>query len=249
MHPILFQIGPVTIYTYGVFVATAFLAVFYLLYKEAGRVNFYPGKILDLELIMLLCGIIGARLLHVLVNLAFYKESPMDIFLIWKGGLAFYGGLILSMIASWIYIKKIGLPLWRTADLIAPYLALGQSIGRIGCFLNGCCFGKPSGVLALGVMFPGDIVYRYPTQLYASFTLLCIFIILRFTQKKPPFSGFVFLFYIMLYSLQRFFMDFLRGDTPHYFLSLTVSQIISVLFFALAVIFMLCIRKAGNERI
>ena len=235
MHPILFEIGPITIRSYGVLVACAFFVGFFLLYKEAGRRNFYADKILDLGLLILIFGVIGARALHVLVNFDFYKSNLPDIFFIWKGGLAFYGGLILAILASWLFILKKKLPFWKTTDFIAPYIALGQSIGRIGCFLNGCCFGKSAPLSFLGVIFPSDTIYRYPTQLYASFALLCIFVILRLIQKKPLFSGFVFMAYLILYATQRFFIDFLRGDTSRYALNLTVSQIISIIIFAIAI--------------
>lgn len=232
MHPILFEIGPITIRSYGVLVACAFFVGFFLLYKEARKRNFYADKILDLELLILIFGVIGARALHVLVNFDFYKSNLPDIFFIWKGGLAFYGGLILAILASWVFVLRNKLPFWKTADFIAPYIVLGQSIGRIGCFLNGCCFGKAG----------------HPTQLYASFALLCIFVILRLIQKKPLFSGFVFMAYLILYATQRFFIDFLRGDTLRYALNLTISQIISVVLFAIAIflLFLLYKRKTST---
>lgn len=234
MHPILFEIGPVVIRTYGVFIAVAFLVSFLLLYKEAKDRNFYPEKILDLEFLILVSGVIGARALHVLVNLNFYSKNLPDIFLLWRGGLAFYGGLILAIAAAWVFIRKKNLPLWETVDLIAPYSALGQSIGRIGCFLNGCCFGKPASAHFLAVTFPGETVPRQPTQIYASLTLLLIFVILKLARERAPFSGFVFGLALLLYSAQRFFVDFLRADNPTYIFDLTVSQIISVIVFVVA---------------
>ncbi|UCD55032.1 MAG: prolipoprotein diacylglyceryl transferase [Candidatus Omnitrophota bacterium] len=240
MHPILFEIGPVTVRTYGVLVACAFFIGFSLLYEEARKQNFYPDKILDLELLILIFGIIGARALHVLVNFDFYRENLPDIFFIWKGGLAFYGGLISAILASTVFILKKKLPFWKTADFVIPYIALGQSIGRIGCFLNGCCFGKPA-------PFSGHTIYRYPAQLYASLALLCIFVILRLIQKKPLFTGFVFTAYLILYATQRFFIDFLRGDTSRYALNLTVSQIISIVLFAMGIGFIIW-HKLGGKR-
>ncbi len=223
MHPILFEIGPFTIRTYGVLVAVAFLTGFLLIYKEARKENFYPNKILDLELVILIFGIIGARLLHILVNMDFYSKNLFEVFLIWKGGLALYGGLILAVAAGWVFLLANKIPVKKTGDLIAPYIALGQSIGRIGCFLNGCCYGKPI----------GNTSYIHPTQIYASAALIIAFVVLKIAQKKPPFNGFVFFLYLVLYSFQRFFIDFLRADTPVYFGSLTISQIISIGVFLL----------------
>ena len=232
MHPILFKIGPITIRSYGFMVALAFFVGFSLLYREAQRRNFHANKILDLEFLILISGIIGARALHVLVNLDFYGENWLNVFFIWHGGLAFYGGLILAILASWLFILKKGLPLWETADFIIPYITLGQSIGRIGCFLNGCCFGKEG----------------HPTQLYASIALLGIFVILKIVQEKHIFSGFTFGLYLALYSVQRFFIDFLRADTPRYALNLTVSQIISVVLFAIAIFVFNFRTRLGGKR-
>ena len=242
MYPVLFKLGPITITSYGFFVALGFFTGFYLIYKEARKRNFYPDKILDMEACILIFGIIGARLLHVLVNLSYYRVHIFEIFLIWKGGLAIYGGLIFGVIACYVFIAKNKMPLWDTADLIIPYAALGQSIGRAGCFLNGCCFGKPAAGQFLSVSFPGESIYRFPTQIYASLALLGIFVVLKLAERNKPFSGFVFALFAGLYSLQRFFIDFWRGDNPTYIYGLTVSQAISVLFFASA-IFILTFRK------
>lgn len=216
MHPILFEIGPLAVRTYGVFVALAFFICFYFLYKEAARKNFYPEKILDMELAMLISGIMGARALHVAVNVDYYKNHALEIAQLWRGGLAIYGGLFFGIIAGWIFILKKKMPFFKTGDFVAPYIALGQSIGRIGCFLNGCCFGKPP----------------HPAQLYASAALLVIFVGLKLAEKLRLPEGFLFGAYLLLYSAQRFFLDFFRADTPGYAFGLTISQFISVFVFA-----------------
>jgi len=243
MHPILFKIGPVIIRTYGVMVATGFFTAFFLLYGEAKRKNFYADKILDMEFVILVSGILGARVLHILVNLDFYTQNVADIFLIWRGGLAFFGGFILAIPACVAFVIKNKMPLWETTDLIAVYMPLGHAIGRIGCFLNGCCFGKPAAGPFLSVVFPGDTVYRYPTQLYASLLLLCIFVILKLAKERPHVAGSIFALYLILYSGQRFFADFLRGDNPTYIFGLTISQIISVFIFTIAIFLFFTIKK------
>ena len=234
MHPILFEIGPLTIHTYGAVVALAFLTGFLLLSAEARRKNFYPDKILDIELVILVFGMIGARILHVLVNFDFYARNPLDILMIWRGGVAFYGGLIMAIAASWIFILKNRMPFLKTADFIIPYIALGHAIGRIGCFLNGCCFGKPAAAMWPGVVFPNDGVFRHPTQIYASCALLFIFVILKIAGEKPHADGSVFVLYLVLFGVQRFLIDFLRGDNPTYALGFTVSQFISIGLFVTA---------------
>ncbi|OGW75453.1 MAG: prolipoprotein diacylglyceryl transferase [Omnitrophica bacterium RBG_13_46_9] len=243
MHPTLFEIGPFVIRSYGVAVAMAFLTAFSLLYMEAKRRGFYADKVLDLLFCIIVSGVIGARTLHVLVNLELYRYNLPEIFMVWRGGLAFYGGLISALFASWVFIRINRLPLWETADLVAPYMALGQSIGRMGCFFNGCCFGKYTTSPFFGVLFPGDTAHRHPTQLYAVLALLLMFIILRLAQKNPPFSGFVFCLYLLLYSFQRFFLDFLRDDTPRYALDMTVSQIISAVVFLSVILILSFIRR------
>jgi len=227
MHPILLELGPVTLKSYGVFVALGFFVAFSLLYGEARRKNFYPDKILDLELVILAFGIIGARLLHVLVNFDFYGKNLLDILFVWRGGLAFYGGFILAILAAWVFILKNRMPLWKTADFIAPYMALGHAIGRIGCFLNGCCYGKEG----------------YPVQLYSSLALLSIFVILKLIQNRPHFAGSVFALYLLLYSTARFLIDFLRGDNPLYAFGFTISQLICFAIFAFGALLILFLRK------
>jgi len=229
MYPVLFEIGPITIRSYGVLVAAGFAIGFALLYSEAKRKNFYPEKILDLEFLMLCFGVIGARLLHVIVNFGYYRSNPLEILFVWRGGLAIYGGIIFAVAACWIFIARKGMPVLKTADFIIPYVVLGQSIGRIGCFFNGCCYGKPMNALQ-----------NYPTQIYAALALVLIFVILKIAQKKSFFAGYIFMLYLVLYSVQRFFIDFFRGDTPHYYLNLTASQLISIaiLVFAFGVYLM-----------
>jgi len=239
MHPVIFEIGSFELRSYGLFVALAFFTGFFLLYKEAKRKNFYPDKILDLELCILIFGVIGARLLHVLVNFSYYCTHVTEIFMIWRGGLAIYGGLIAGMAASSIFIVRKKMPFLRTADFIIPYIALGQSVGRIGCFINGCCFGKTVSHSIPGVIFPGETVARHPTQLYASLALLLIFVILKLAGERKPGAGFIFGLYLILYSLQRFCIDFLRADTPRYLFNLTTSQLISASIFVCVITIML----------
>ena len=178
-----------------------------------------------------------------------YETHLIDIFFIWKGGLAFYGGMILAIIASSVFIRKNKMPFCKTADLIVPYVALGHSIGRIGCFLNGCCYGKPVQESFLSVLFPGQTLHRHPTELYASLALLAIFVILKVVERKTHFDGFIIGLYLILYSIQRFFIDFLRGDTPRYILDLTTSQLISITLFITIICFMLLRRKFSHGKI
>jgi phosphatidylglycerol:prolipoprotein diacylglycerol transferase len=249
MYPILLKIGPVEIRTYGFFVGLAFLVALLMIQREATRKGLFPDRILDLGLLILISGVIGARALHVLVNLDYYSRNVAESFMFWRGGLAFHGGLIGAVAASLVFIWSQRLPVWKVGDLFAPYAALGQSIGRIGCFLNGCCYGAQATLSLPGVIFPDDTVYRHPVQIYASAALLGIFVVLKLIGKRGRHpDGTVFWSYVTLYGLVRFAMDFLRGDTPKYAGGLTVPQMISVVLFLVGGIVLVILRGRKDGR-
>lgn len=212
MHPILLKLGPVTIYSYGAFVALAFAVSAFLIYRRAADFGIDKDKVADLFILMLVAGIIGARLLYVLLNIEHYKAAPLELTDLSKGGLVWYGGFFAALSAAIVYTNRKRMEFLNTMDLIAPYIALGQAFGRVGCFFNGCCYG----------------INGMPVQLYSSFLLVVIFIILRFWQGRRRFEGEISLGYCVLYSLKRFGIEFLRGDNPRIFLNLTISQIISL---------------------
>jgi phosphatidylglycerol:prolipoprotein diacylglycerol transferase len=216
MHPILFQIGNLKIYSYGVMVALGFLSAVYLTGCEAKRRGVSPEKIFDVYLYVMIFGIIGARLLHVILDIGYYAGRPMDIIMINRGGLAFQGGLVFGILAAIATIKKLRLPLLNTADMMIPYVALAQSIGRVGCFLNGCCYGV------------SDL---HPAQIYLSMFFLAMFVILKKIYENKKTDGIVFAWYMLLFSSGSFFLDFLRGDLAVIFFNLRVSQLISAAIF------------------
>lgn len=224
MYPILFEFGPLKIYSYGFSIALGFIVGAYLAKLEARREGISPETIVNLSLCLAISGVLGARLLYILQNLAFYIASPGQIFMLHKGGLSFYGGFILATVCAVIFLKRERLPVLAVLDLISPYLALAQGIGRIGCFLNGCCYGQPAA--------------RYPTQIYSSLSLLAIFLILRIAQSKRTRAGYfvgqIFLLYCLLYSSMRFFMEYLRGDNLRIFAGLSIHQFISIVIFAIS---------------
>jgi len=160
-----------------------------------------------------------------------------------RGGLSWFGGLILGALAGGIYVKIKKLSVYKIGDLMMPFIALGQAIGRIGCLLNGCCFGKPS---SYGIYFKVHDAVLVPTQLYSSLLLLVIFIILRFMQEKPHRQGEVLFSYFLLYSTKRFFIEFWRADNPRIFHGLTLFQLISIAVFIFAVINLLALKKTKH---
>lgn len=221
MHPILFKFGPVTIYSYGVMVALAFILSTYLMMKDLkNNPVIVPNQMMDLLLYGLIFGILGARLLHVLLNLDFYVNHPLQIIFLNKGGLAFYGGIISAIGVSIWHLKKRNLTVWKVGDFMMPYIALGHAIGRVGCYLNGCCYGKND----------------YPLQLYSATGLFIIFLILKFIYRRRRFEGETVACYLTFYSVFRFVIDFFRGDIFPVFLGLTASQLISIAVFVAGII-------------
>jgi len=229
MHPIIIQIGPLSVYSYGLMVALGFAVAILLSRLEAPRFNIDKDKLIDFGIVILVGGLMGARLFFVVMNFKYYIANPIQILNLTKGGLVWYGGFLTGILVGVVFVKKNGINFWDGADLLAPFIALAQSIGRIGCFLNGCCWG----IIAprdykLGVIFPHESVLRHPTQIYESVILLILFLILRKWQKLRHFKGEIFIAYTMLYSLSRFMLEFFRADNPKILIGFTIGQLISV---------------------
>ncbi len=243
--PYICKIGPFTIFSYGLMLVLAFIVAGFLASQRARKEGFSPEEIFNLLFTIFIAGIIGCRILYVLLNLQFYLQNPLEIFMLQHGGMAWFGGLILGTAAGFVYLKRRHLPVLKILDLIIPFVALGQAIGRIGCFLNGCCFGKIS---EYGVYFPSLHEVRLPTQIYSSFLLLFIFVILRYLQDKKHKPGVIVASYMFLYSLKRFFIESLRGDNPQVFLGLTIFQLLSIGLFLLSVCMFITLRFLKEKK-
>lgn len=213
MHPILIKFGSLTIYSYGVMAAVGFALATLLIYRRASKFNVTKDSIIDLAILILITGVIGARSLYILSNLNYYLANPLEIPNLSKGGLVWYGGFLSALFASIWYTRKKGFSFWNVTDLMVPYVALAQAIGRVGCLLNGCCYG----------------IEGHPVQIYSSLSLLVIFAILRLWQDRRHFAGEIFLAYCILYSFKRFPIEFLRGDNPRMMFGFTLSQCISII--------------------
>lgn len=251
MHPVLFKIGPLTIYTYGVLVAAGFLLGLGLAVRQAKKEGVPSNKIVDLGFYILLAAIVGSRLFFILLNASYYFKNPLEILKIWEGGLVFYGGLIFAIPTALWYVKNNGLGVWKTADLFAPSIAIGHAIGRIGCFFAGCCHGKPAEGLPWAVTFtdPQSLAMTgiplHPTQLYESLCEFIIFFFLVILRRYKSFNGQLFLAYILLYSVLRFVVEFFRGDAGRGFITpqLSISHGISILGFVVAIIGLIILRQ------
>ncbi|MFH1996157.1 MAG: prolipoprotein diacylglyceryl transferase [Candidatus Omnitrophota bacterium] len=243
MYPILAKFGPVTVYSYGFMVAVGFGLAVYLASRRSSSFGIPRNDVIDLSVCVLLAGLIGARLTYVLTNLDYYRTNAAEIVWINRGGLVFYGGFLFGAAAAFVFLKLKKLSFWNVADLIAPYSALAHAIGRVGCFLNGCCKGAPADPGAFfAVSFPGDQIARYPAQIYSALALILIFVGLRARQANRRFEGEVFLLYCTAYPLFRFFIEFARNE-PALAAGLTFSQAASVVVIAAAAAALLIMRK------
>jgi phosphatidylglycerol:prolipoprotein diacylglycerol transferase len=185
-------------------------------------------------------GIVGGRIFYVIENIGYYFKRPLEIVMLQHGGLSWFGGLIAGAISGIYYLKTKTLPVYKTLDLCVPFVALAQAIGRIGCLLNGCCFGKVS---ETGFYFPEHSAVLLPIQLYSSLALLLIFVVLRLLQDRPHRPGRIFFAYLLLYSLKRFLVEFWRADNPGILFGLTLFQLISALLFAVSLIKIILVDK------
>jgi phosphatidylglycerol:prolipoprotein diacylglycerol transferase len=245
MHPEICKIGSFTIYSYGLMLVAAFFVSSYLVRFQAKKEGFDPEKIFNLLFYVFLSGIAGSRLFYVFYNFSFYLNNPLEIIMLQRGGMAWFGGLIFGTATAIIIIKKYKIGLLKTLDLLIPFVALGQSIGRIGCLLNGCCFGKTS---VFGIYFENLDQVLIPTQLYSSLLLLSIFIILRFMQDRKHLPGQILSSYLLLYSIKRFVIEFFRDDSPKEFYGLTIFQLLSLAVFIISLVIFKRIFRSRDKR-
>lgn len=257
--PILFHIGSFNVYTFGVAVVIAILTALFLILKKAKKAGIDEEHIYNLVLFIIIGSVIVSRLSYFLMNMQEFS-SIFDIFAIWRGGFLGVGTVIGGLLAALIYTKKAKLDFANVMDLIAPYIALAFAIGRIGCFLRGCCFGLPT-TLPWGIVYSKESlaaaaglagVPLHPTQLYLVLTNFIIFLILsrknKNKQKKfEKLKGQTFLLFLVLFSLQRILIDFVRYYPEGYYIfSFTVFQLAYASIFIFA--FVLLLKQKSNTR-
>ncbi len=247
MHRIIFSIGPFTVYSYGFFVALGAAMSVTLAAARAKKEGVASSDILDIMAVIILGALLGGRLLFVAVNWQYYAARPIAVFNLTEGGLAFQGALVAGLLAGALVSRLKKISFWKVGDIISPYLALAHSVGRIGCFFNGCCYGKPA-LSGLAVTFPGDTLPRVPAQLYSSAGLLGIFILLLVLREKPRFEGYLFSVYIMLYAVFRVFMDRFRGDDLATLGGVTISVIISIALFAAGALLYFLLKRRDSVK-
>jgi len=241
MHPVLLNLGPITLFTYGFMVALGFICGILVALYYAKQEGISKDTVFDLAIYVIIFALIGARLFYVIGQWGYYKNNLFEIFMLQRGGLVILGGILFAIATLAICSRIKHLPLLKLLDIATPTTAIGIAIGRIGCFMNGCCFGLPT-KMPWGVVFPaGSLAYSYfpnqhihPTQLYSSFSVLLIFFILVLLYKHKKFDGFVFLWGVILYSLYRFIVEFFRFSPMHWW-GLTPSQWIVLVLVVVAV--------------
>ena len=237
MKPILFSFGAIHLYSYGFSIAIGVLLSLFLMKRRALKEGFPgPEEVFDMAFAVLVWGFLGARLFYVIQNFSYYMTEPLKIFAVWEGGLIFYGGAIAACLGFGLAGRKKRWPFWKTLDFFVPYVALAHAFGRIGCFLNGCCFGKAC-ALPWAVRFPALPYAVHPTQLYEAFYDIALFAFLTKHGKRVRFEGEIGLLYLLLYGIGRYMIEFLRepgwmwmGFTSNQWLSVAIVIVAFIIF-------------------
>ncbi|MEQ1897971.1 MAG: prolipoprotein diacylglyceryl transferase [Vicinamibacterales bacterium] len=255
MHPELFSVGPVTLYSYGVLLAASYLLGLQLARRRAAARGLDPNRILDLGIYIIVAALVGAKALLLVVDFDTFRESPAQMLSIVRSGGVFYGGLVLAVAVAFWYMWRHNLPFWTTCDVFAPGIALGHVTGRLGCLAAGCCYGKPTSVpwaivftdpKALANVGTPLNIGLHPTQLYEAGAELAILVVLLTTEKgRKAAAGTTFWLYLLLYAITRFIIEFYRGDPRGSVGMFSTSQFISLLLGPLSLAMLIWIRRKG----
>jgi phosphatidylglycerol:prolipoprotein diacylglycerol transferase len=253
MHPVLFDVelgswGRFTVGTYGLFYAIGFLLALRLAVTYARREGIDTGRIVDLGIVGLVAGFIGAKLLLYAIDAPYYLAHPREMLRSLRSAGVFYGGLAAAIGAGLVYVRRTGLPLGKVADIAAPALALGQAVGRVGCLLAGCCFGRAC-ALPWAITFTDPRAHQltevplgvplHPTQVYHALADAAILAVALWQLPRRRFEGQVFWTYVLLYAILRGVVETWRGDVARGVFAhglLSTSQIISIPLAVLAAV-------------
>ena len=256
MHPELVKWGFLHIRSYGLMLAIAFLVGTWLALVEARRRGLDEDRVVTVILATLVASILGARALYVLEHVSEFRREWGSVLALWQGGLTLYGGLVLGTVVGLACARRFGLPAWTVADALTPSLALGTMFGRVGCFLNGCCYGRPTN-LPWGVTFPPDSFAGlefgnarvHPSQLYFALACFVLFVFTWSTRQRFRVPGTLFWTFMILFALIRIPLDFTRAYEPGA-LALTVwgvdvtqSQVTSVAIALFGALMILRLRR------
>lgn len=254
MHPRLLEFGPLTVYSYGVLLAAAYLAALYYTVRRARRAGLDADRVLDLGIYIIISALVGAKTLLLVVDFEYFRRQPAELWTLARSGGVFYGGLVLAFAVGLWYMRRHRLPVWATADAIAPGIALGHVVGRFGCLLAGCCYGTPTD-LPWAITFKDPFaaanvgtplhVGLHPTQMYDAAAEFAILLLLIGTERRGRrFSGRTFWIYILLYAVSRFAIEFVRGDPRGSTFGWSTSQAISMGLAPLAIVMLVVLARA-----
>ncbi len=257
MHPVLFDFGGFTIYSYGVLLAAAYMLGLQFALVRARRRGLDGQRVMDLGIWIIISALVGAKLLLLIVDFKQFTSSPGELLGLARSGGVFYGGLIAAVVVALIYLRRHQLPLWTTTDVFAPGIALGHIVGRMGCLLAGCCFGRPTTV-PWGITFTSPAaaanvgtplgIALHPTQIYeAGAELLILLFLLAWERRGHSFPGRTFWSYMLLYGISRFAIEFYRGDSRGMvFGVLSTSQFVSVILVPLSIVMLLLLGRQND---
>ena len=252
MHPILFEIGSWPVYSYGVLLALAYLAGLQLAVIRARRWGLNASKVMDFGIYLIIAALVGAKLMLVAVDFDYFRTQPRELLSLVRAGGVFYGGLLGALAVGLWLVRRYGLPVWTTADLFAPGIALGHVIGRLGCLLAGCCYGQPTDA-AWGITFTHPVAAAnvgtplglplHPTQLYdAGAELVILAVLLLMERRGRGFPGRTFWLYMVLYAISRYVVEIYRGDPRGMVWGMSTSQFVSILIVPLAIVMLMRLR-------
>lgn len=262
MYPDLAHWGFVHIRSYGVMLALAFLVGTWLGLREAKRLALDEDKLVNVILVVLIASVLGARALYVMEHVQEFRREWGSVIAVWQGGLTLYGGIVGGTVAGLMAARWFGLPMWTVADALAPALALGTAFGRVGCFLNGCCYGRPT-TLPWGVTFPPDSFPTlefgstpvHPSQLYFAAAGLGLFLLTWGLRRKLSPPGTLFWTFLALFALIRIPLDWTRAYEPtaRVFaagpLTLTESQVTSLLIALFSALMIARLRRESKPAV
>lgn len=233
MWPTIYQLGPLRLSSYGLLVAVGFLVAVWLAAavtkRQLGSSAPIPSPlVVDWGTWVIVGGVVGGRLLYVILNWSFYAQQLTEIVSLWHGGLVWYGGFFGGLAAHVFFCRRHRIHVLGSLDQVMPFVALGHAIGRIGCFANGCCYGV-STTAWFGVQFPGHPHPLVPVQLFESVSVLALYVVLRavqaFMRLRQP--GLVFGCYLIGYGLIRSILEHWRADQPTLYNGVTLHELIS----------------------
>jgi phosphatidylglycerol---prolipoprotein diacylglyceryl transferase len=262
MYPTLFRIGPLALHSYGLLLAIGFLFGLSVATHYARKERIPSTTIFDVVLYIFIASLVGAKALEIIVNFGYYKTDWHRLLDIYQLGGVYYGGLIFAILITIWYTRRHRVSFWQTTDVLVMGLAGGQIFGRTGCFLAGCCWGKPASPYSrFAVTFTNREaatqvgtplnVPLHPVQLYEAGLMLLVFLVLAWLYKYRKFSGQQLCLYLFSYALVRFGLEYFRDDPRGSIFNgfLSTSQFISILMIVLSIVFFILRKRHGQQSV